>query len=109
MVEALVGLPVSLRDLAHLVQRRRKDFGILEYRAIERHDPGLTVELLVQPELVRQEIELRLERPALHVLVEVRQVGVHVVRLVERHDAVGTVQELHERGLPRTHVARNCD
>jgi hypothetical protein len=47
----------------------------------------------VNAELVAQEKQLGLERPAPHVLVEIRQVGVVVVRLIKRCNVIGGGQE----------------
>ena len=63
-VEPLIGVPIAFRDLAHLVECRRKYLRILKNSPIERHNPVLTVEYLVQAKLVAQEIELRLEEPS---------------------------------------------
>jgi hypothetical protein len=67
----------------------------------------LAIEFLVQSKLVAQEIQLRLERPSLHVLVEIGEVGILVIGLVEWRDTVGAAEKFNQRGLAGSHVARD--
>ena len=66
-------------------------------------------ERLVELELVGEEEELRVERPCLHVAVEVREVRVLVVRLVVRDEPVALHEPRHERGLSRADGACHGD
>ena len=96
-VEALVDLPVALVDVALQVEVLREDLSVLVDRSVD--DGGLLrrEELLVELELVREEEELRVEAPALHVLVEVFEVRVRLVWLEEWAQAVALLEPAHER------------
>ena len=91
------------------MQRRRKNLGVLVDRAVLHHRAGVVGELLVEPELVRQKEDLAVERPALHVAVEVLQERVARVRLVEGGQPEPVLQELGERRLACANVAGDGD
>ena len=80
---------------------------VFEDRAIQHYRSRRSIEFLMQPKFIAQEIQLGMKRPALHIVVEIRQVGIVFVWLVKRFDAVGAAQELDQRRFARTHVACN--
>ena len=59
--------------------------------------------------LIAEKVELRLKRPALHVLVKVAEIRILVIRFVKRHDAIGSGKKIHKGRLTRAHISGNRD
>lgn len=69
----------------------------------------MAIKLLMQPKFIAQKIKLRLKRPTFHVFIEVRQVGILVVRFVKWRYVVGFVQKFDKRRLPGSHISSDSD
>jgi hypothetical protein len=92
-----------------LVQIPGEDLGVLVDRAVDDRGSFARGQRLMKLELVRQEVALRVEGPALHVGIEVGEVGVLLVGLVEGGEPVALDQPGHQRRLARTDGARDRD
>lgn len=99
MEEIQVALVVAIIDKATGVEVGSENVGILIDGPVL--DDGL-VALPDLPHLVETAVEeedLEVKRPALHVIVEIAQVGIIVDRLIQRHPTVVLRQLFHERGF----------
>ena len=81
-----------------------KDLGVLINRAILNDGALKIFEALVNSELVYEEVDLTIERPAPHVFVEIIEIGILVVWLKEWLRFESLREELYQRALPGAHV-----
>ena len=76
--ELLVGVEVARRHEAHVVKVRGEDVGVLVNRAVLDDALVLAAKAVNLAEPAVQEVNLQVERPPSHVVVELVQVGVFV-------------------------------
>ena len=103
---AHVGLDVARGHQPHLVKVAREDVRVLVDRAVlddvALRDVGEHLHRL--PDAASEEIDLQVERPAVHVLVKIADIG--VVALLEVGPRVVTRREhLGQRGLPAADIS----
>ncbi len=112
-VEILVHGPVAIVDVTALVEMRGEDLGVFVDRPVLDDvfllGSSALVDVLVDLEATNEKEHLALECPAPHVAIEVREVGVLLVRLEERHHVELLLEPMDERRLARAHVAGDGD
>ena len=107
--QVTVILPVALVHIAHLVQIVSENFHILidcpvlDYAAIFGGNLALITEAMVQ------EIDLQIERPALHVTIEITQVGIIGHRFVEWFPAHLLSDNISKCGFADADIAGDAD
>ena len=107
--QAEVVLEVPRGHQPHGVEVGGEDVRVLVDRAVLHHVPSIAADLQQLLEAAVQEEDLEVEAPALHVLVEVEQVGVVVHRLLQQFPLVVLGEELGERRLARSDVSGDRD
>lgn len=109
LVQLPIRMPIARIDVALAVQVPREDLRVFFDGSVLEHRARLGLERPLKAKLMRQEEELRPERPLLHVSVEVRQVRVLIIGLVEGLESVLGAQEGRKLGLACSNVACNRD
>ena len=88
------------------MQIRGKNVGILIYRSILHQIGPLGENRLRLPNPLSQKIDLQIERPTVHIIVEVTDIGIIAILVIgPRTGAVG--KDFSQRGLPRTDISGN--
>ena len=87
------------------IQVLGEDLGILIHAAVLDDRGGMLCQVVVGAQAVRQEEDLRMERPGIHVRIEIGQVGILGHRLEERLPAQAHTQQLHQGGFPHANIA----
>ena len=103
--EVAVVLEVAVAHVALGVEVRGEDAGVLEDSTVLDDGVATLGYLDHVAEALVKEIDLEVEAPAVHVLIEVLQVGVHVNWLEARRPAVTLDEQLGQGGLAAPDVS----
>ena len=87
LIKLHIGVVIALGDAAPAMEIFDKDFGILIDGTIQNDALIGFLGFEVQCEFARQIKDLRIEGPSLHVLVEIRNIGIVVHGFVERMES----------------------
>ena len=108
-VEIAVRSELILRHVSLPIQVVRKDFRVFIDRAV-LHDGAVEgIELAMDAELVREEMHLRVERPALHVLEEMREERIQIVRLEKGLQPEVRAQKINKARFTGADITRDGD